>query len=99
MRLKRCKYCGTWTDKKNGFCSRKCYFEHKGLFGGRNESHRATDTLCWDCKKSTGGGDCPWANDFKPVDGWIAAPTKVKQGRFPTTESFIVIKCPLFKKG
>lgn len=51
------------------------------------------DTLCWDCHNSTGG--CSWSSEFKPVDGWEAIPTVIKNGKYPEN-SFIVISCPCF---
>lgn len=57
-------------------------------------------TLCWDCKNALGG--CEWskAEDYGPVPGWEAIPTKiridVKHGI--ETDSFIVLKCPRFKR-
>ncbi len=49
------------------------------------------ETLCWGCKKAIGG--CSWADKLKPVEGWDAEPTIVKDadGDF---ESFLVKTCP-----
>lgn len=80
------------------YCSRKCALWMRSL--GRTtdyESPLAKDTLCWTCKKATGGGDCPWANHFKPVDGWDATPTYIKTvGK--VEPSYIVNECPLFER-
>ena len=58
-------------------------------------------TLCWDCSKACGG--CPWSRrSHRPVQGWIATPTKLKlrAKSNPYGESFdssyIVHSCPLF---
>ncbi len=49
-------------------------------------------TLCWGCKKALGG--CSWSKrKGKPVEGWDAEPTIVKDemGDF---ESYLVKSCP-----
>lgn len=64
-------------------------------------------TLCWTCVNSDKGDDstCPWAREFKPVDGWSAKPTEVyvarsedSGGRGKHDNSFLVEKCPLFER-
>ena len=69
------------------------------------ESKQPKDqSICWDCAHSTEIGTCPWATEFKPVDGWWARPRKI---RFVQTnsdgsktqvisDSYTVIMCPLF---
>jgi hypothetical protein len=60
------------------------------------------DTLCWDCAKATAGSNCPWANEFKPVEGWDAKKTErieMVYGKEKVIESYIVKKCPLFVEG
>lgn len=54
------------------------------------------ETICWNCKKAT--GKCNWSREFKPVDGWLAIPTKVKeQGKKDIfINSFDVFACPEF---
>lgn len=56
-------------------------------------------TLCWDCKKATGGSDCPWANNFEPVEGWDAIPEMITVTTTVQTSSFQVNNCPLFERG
>lgn len=59
---------------------------------------KSKDTLCWDCKNSN-GIVCPWfSKKGKPVPGWKATPTVIKnKGReFP---SYDVHECPLFEKN
>jgi hypothetical protein len=101
MERKKCEYCGSVFLTKlsrQKYCSKEC--------AGYASYHRKTrDTICWDCKKSTGGEDCPWANEFKPVEGWDATPTtikmigKSKRNKGKIEPSFKVNSCPLFKKG
>lgn len=55
------------------------------------------DTICWKCKKATGG--CSWSRAFKPVNGWIALPTEVMVGHDKGAQSipsFDVYACPEF---
>lgn len=61
-------------------------------------------TKCWDCANADASGDCPWANHFKPVPGWIAEPTMIYFNTQHGTKvikkpcpSYIVKYCPLFK--
>lgn len=50
-------------------------------------------TLCWSCAKAGGGNvsECPWAREFKPVDGWNAIYND-------ELDSYAVISCPLFER-
>ena len=65
-----------------------------------NKPGQKQHTLCWDCAKAT-TGECNWsqAEDYSPVPGWTAIPTVIhstlESGR---TDSYIVIKCPEFKR-
>ena len=55
-------------------------------------------TLCWICKKA--GGLCSWSENFTPVEGWKAEPTKVWVGATSVesyTDSYRVIECPKFE--
>lgn len=56
-------------------------------------------TLCWSCAKAGGGNvsECPWAREFKPVEGWTATETHLRNGEHskPYT-SYRVTACPLF---
>lgn len=50
------------------------------------------DSICWDCKKANASGDCEWANQLKPVDGW-----EIKKSRNAENNEVIkVISCPKF---
>lgn len=46
-------------------------------------------SICWDCKNSTGGG-CSWSKELKPVEGWDAK---------TDGDSYLVIKCQLFDRN
>lgn len=99
---KKCQYCGEWfrPTSNQRYCSAKCARRYRSLFDKYVPRNKNTkDTLCWDCKKATGGSDCPWANKFKPVEGWTATPTIVKVAGIREENSFIVHKCPLFEEG
>ncbi len=52
------------------------------------------ETLCWECAKSC--GECSWAREFKPVEGWEAKPTTIK-GEGYKYRSYRVISCPQFQ--
>lgn len=49
-----------------------------------------SSTLCWECANAIGG--CLWADELKPVEGWIAQATKTDS----VYSSYIVSSCPLF---
>ena len=63
----------------------------------RKEYFKKPQTICWDCANFS---KCSWANG-KPVDGWEATPTIIKNvssvGLVSYTESFIVHSCPCYK--
>lgn len=68
-------------------------------YKGRN-SHK---TLCYYCAKSTISG-CSWSNEFKPVEGLDAIPTRLlyitakykgKRKRY-YSDSYDVYSCPEF---
>lgn len=104
---KECKYCGKsfLGEAQAKYCSRKCAELYHSMFSKITPRGKRKETLCWDCKKATGGGDCPWANEFKPVEEWKATPTIVKvtsQAKSRAAQlqdSYIVRKCPLFAEG
>lgn len=96
IQLNICKYCGKkfYSKWRNLYCSPECKARANYT---KNES-----TICWDCKKAT--GFCSWSEDFTPVEGWKATPTRVKisnrqNGEDIFTDSFIVHECPLFERG
>lgn len=58
-----------------------------------------TETLCWNCKNSL--GNCPWSEDYEPVEGWDATPTEFPTGynadKTPRIiQSFCVRSCPQY---
>lgn len=63
------------------------------------------ETLCFSCYHAAKGdySECPWARERKEVEGWKAKPTKLRY--FETkrgtcySNSFLVIKCPLYIEG
>lgn len=57
------------------------------------------DSLCWDCRLSTGiDALCPWAAHFRPVPGWEALRRDLKYGS-KIEKSYKVISCPLFESS
>lgn len=50
----------------------------------------AKATLCWDCARSM--CRCSWSQEFIPVPGWNAIPTRDASG----VESYKVLECPEF---
>ena len=53
-------------------------------------------TLCWECAKAT--GRCSWSDEFIPVEGWNAKPTKKRVYGGGEFESYLVIECPEFER-
>ena len=56
--------------------------------------------LCWTCGKCY--GDCSWSLEFKPVKGWKAEPTIIRNGGSFGCEdipSYRVEECPEYVKG
>ena len=53
-------------------------------------------TLCWDCANAM--GTCSWSKKMIPVEGWEAIPTEKQQFRGEPLKSFLVTKCPEFKR-
>ena len=51
-----------------------------------------TNRMCYACINAAGGGDCEWANDLEPVEGWTATYNK-------KTGSYHITACPKFEKG
>ena len=98
---KVCKYCGKKFIATHGnqqFCSRKCHGMYREMFSG-NIRNRQKDTLCWGCKRSSGGLGCSWADKFIPVEGWKAKATEIRYRNKIVVNSYEVIECPLFIEG
>lgn len=51
-------------------------------------------TLCWDCQNAY-AHKCSWFENFTPVPGWSALPTKIKYAH-KVCDSFRVKECPNF---
>lgn len=60
-----------------------------------------SSTLCWECRWITNPPDspCTWAESFTPVDGWEVTYVKRAAMKDDAERMFVVIKCPLFRKG
>ena len=57
----------------------------------------ANTNICIDCKKAFGG--CPWSESFKPVPGWEAQKTVIRNNwKSPGTETYHITACPLFDR-
>ena len=56
-----------------------------------------SETLCWQCDRVYYRRGCPWADDFKPVDGWNAK-KQIKKNSGRKIVSYNVESCPLFIK-
>lgn len=93
MKKQKCELCGKYfatKDSKRKYCSKKCRMvaaESRALRRGQ---------LCWVCKKAT--GKCLWSKSYKPIPGWKAKATIVKdsEGDF---SSYRIISCPEFVEG
>lgn len=86
-----------------GNCRRGNLLRKKGdSMTAREETMAKQGTLCWRCEWAAGKDHkCPWATKFKPVPGWDATPTTMVINEVnykKTIHSFLVHKCPLFKK-
>ena len=53
-------------------------------------------TICGDCENSV--GYCSWSSNLKPVRGWKAKPTIIRNNGV-NFSGFCVIKCPYFVKS
>ncbi len=61
-------------------------------------------SLCWLCKKASGGQGCNFVDDTPsgatPIRGWQAREKKIKSSNIKKTETiYIVQDCPLFERG
>ncbi len=61
------------------------------------------ETLCWNCINAVPSlkCGCSWSREFKPVQGWTAEEAEMRMGTYneKTVTSYLVLKCPEFKKG
>ena len=93
MYTKICKCCNKvflTATKSKKCCSSPCAREM------RRRSRLEGEQLCWKCGNACGG--CNWSDFLKPVKGWDAEPTIVKDsaGEF---SSYKIKKCPEFIRG
>ena len=64
---------------------------------GSHKRKNPDTTICWDCKNAL--CRCPWSQSFKPVKGWVAQPTKIKDAKGLIIQSYKVLECPMFEEG
>lgn len=96
MRIKKiCEKCGkgfVTKDKKRKYCSKPCRIKKK------REKIEGRGQLCWTCK-NTNGNDCSWfSKEAKPVEGWTAKPTIIKNND-GIMKSYRITKCPQYVQG
>ena len=88
---KDCEWCGRaflTTNSRRKTCSKKCRIEATAY-------HCDTKgQMCWRCQNST--GRCSWSRELKPVDGWIAEPTKINNQNGDVYDSYKILFCPNF---
>lgn len=66
-----------------------------------DQNSKISNQLCWNCKRTgacKGVKPCPWAAAFKPVKGWEATPTVIRELDGTKVESYDIKACPLFIK-
>lgn len=105
--------CGNivWVDAynlKHGRQSCGCYIhsnEHKqAIKNAKRKKGSQRDTLCWNCEHATNKSNvCSWCGldkdgniKWQPVEGWEAEKVSM---RGIDEGSYLVISCPLFKRG
>lgn len=93
---------------KTGYSAMTVYRYVKRIYGttaeypGFEKHYDAThkrETLCWKCQKAVLG--CSWARNYKPIPGWEAEKTKIRNNPYVPEiwiESYCVIKCPEYEK-
>lgn len=57
-------------------------------------SDKKKSSICQTCFNF----DCNWHEKFEPVDGWTATPTHINNYQSPDYDSYLVEKCPLYRK-
>ena len=71
----------------------------RGVSPIRNKENGTTvhsQQLCWNCKKAVCG--CSWSRYFKPIEGWLAVPTRIMVG-MSGVDSYNIMWCPEFEHG
>lgn len=92
MNVKKCEFCGKvfrCRSNKRKYCCDSCRREASRIRRIENEH------LCWHCQNVCCG--CSWSRCFKPVNGWIAEQTIIKDST-KDFSSYKVHKCPEFIK-
>lgn len=91
MIKKKCKICGksfATKNKKRKYCGKSCSSVAKErIVAGKGQ-------LCWQCQRAT--GRCSWSSSFKPIEGWRAKATKIKDGDGEIVHSYRIMQCPQF---
>ena len=90
MCVKTCVICGKIFFTKSPlkmYCSKSCKRTASNMRQEENSQ------LCWRCKNACGG--CSWSKEFKPVAGWEAEQTIIRDtlGDF---QSYKIKECPEF---
>ena len=61
----------------------------------------SSEQPCWWCVNAYGTGNCPWANNLKPVEGWNANKIIIRNTncdkKYSLVSSFKISNCPHFK--
>lgn len=99
---------GVWSGSKRRKSDVIAMLDHAVKRSRREKARpKLPDTLCGICAHAAKGdcSPCPWAREFKPVEGWTAEATRVqmstREGKAgaKVVESYCVIQCPLYKVG
>lgn len=93
MYVKFCECCGkkiVTKSKLKKYCSRACM----QIMAKKREEENGQ--LCYICKNACGG--CSWSIDFKPVNGWDAEPTIIRDSE-GDIHSYKINNCPEFIRG
>ena len=93
MYVKFCEHCGKKFPTKSSrrkYCSKKCSME------ASQKTKKPKGQICWVCKNACGG--CSWSKEFKPVTGWLAKTTIIKDSEGDIF-SYKIKKCPEFIRG
>lgn len=92
MKVKECKWCKRLfisISHAQLYCCDKCRRKHNTYKRKLNDGQ-----LCWNCKNAC--GNCSWSRNFKPIEGWIATPSIIKDYEYGDIESYDIKMCPEF---
>ena len=93
MGVKICECCGKRFFSRSSsrkYCCDDCAKEMK------RRRQMEDGQICWRCDNACGG--CCWSSCFKPVNGWVAERTIVKDSNGDFS-SYRIKKCPEFTRG